>query len=398
MQTQLIVEPKGFSTLCGKIRDVGIVAFDTEFVSEYTYRPELCLLQFAFGDEVAAVDPREVNDLTEWWDIMADPEVTVVVHGGQAEVRFCLEEGQKTPVNLVDIQLAEGLQSRSFPLGYEAIVNRRLNVRLSGKETRTDWRQRPLSERQIHYALEDVRHIVPIWLKQRKNLEHLKRMDWADSEFTRLIQDQMADRRRPSWSRLTGIFRLNKREFKIASLICDWRQAEAEKSNRPLKRILRDDLIIELARRHPQTQKELLDTRDMNRDGYKRHHDDLLAVIADGMKIPTNKLDPTPEPPLGDPAIDSQVLGQLLSLALSNRCAEMNVARQIVGTAADLKHFIRWHLYGRDPEGMPRLAEGWRSEVCGDLLANLIDGKLSLRVVDPRAENPLHFEHWEREN
>ncbi|MEZ6045284.1 MAG: HRDC domain-containing protein [Planctomycetaceae bacterium] len=396
MKTPLIVEPKGFSTLCENIREVGIVAFDTEFVSEYTYRPELCLLQFAFGDQVAAVDPRELTDLSQWWEIMADPDVTVVVHGGQAEVRFCLEEGQKTPCSLVDIQLAEGLQSRSYPLGYETIVHRRLNVRLSGKETRTDWRQRPLSERQIEYALEDVRHIVPIWLKQKQNLEHLNRMEWANSEFDRMIQEQQLDRSRPCWTRLTGVYRLNPREFQIASLICNWRQTEAENSNRPLRRILRDDLIIELAKRQPRSQKELLETRDMNREGYRRYHQDIVNVVTEGLKIPKSKLKPTPEPPLGDPAIDSQVLGQLLSMALSNRCAEMNVARQIVGTSADLKHLIRWHLYGRDPETCPRLAEGWRSEICGDLLTDLIDGKISLRVVDPRAENPLQFEPWSR--
>ncbi|QDU81004.1 Ribonuclease D [Polystyrenella longa] len=397
MTTPLIVEPQGFSTLCEKIREVGIVAFDTEFVSEYTYRPELCLLQFAFGDEVAVVDPRELSNLSEWWEIMADPNVTVVVHGGQAEVRFCLEEGQKTPQNLIDIQLAEGLQSRSYPLGYEAIVNRRLNIRLSGKETRTDWRQRPLSERQIEYALEDVRHVVPIWMKQKKSLEKLDRMEWARSEFDRMIQDQSSDRARDPWTRLTGIYRLNKREFQIASLICAWRQSEADKSNRPLKRILRDDLIIELAKRQPRSNKELLETRDINRDGYRRYHQDLIDVINAGLDVPKTKLDPAPQPPLGDPAIDSQVLGQLLSLALSNRCAEANVARQIVGTAADLKHLIRWHLYGRDSESTPRLAEGWRSEICGDLLSNLIDGKISLRVVDPRAENPLRFEQWDSE-
>ncbi|MCA9040745.1 MAG: HRDC domain-containing protein [Planctomycetaceae bacterium] len=396
MQTQLIVEPNRFSAMCEKIRDVGIVAFDTEFVSEYTYRPELCLLQFAFGDDIVAVDPRELSDLTEWWEIMADPDVTVVVHGGQAEVRFCLELGQKKPESLVDIQLAEGLQSRSYPLGYDAIVSRRLNVRLSGKETRTDWRKRPLSARQIEYALEDVRHIVPIWTKQRNNLEHLSRLEWAESEFNRMIHDQIADRAKPCWMKLTGIHRLNKREFEIARRLCDWRLTEAETSNRPLKRIMREDLLLELAKRQPRSQKELLDTRDMNRDGYRRYHDALLAVIAEGLEVPNSKLENTPEPVMGDPPIDSQVMGQLLSLALSNRCAEMNVARQIVGTVTDIKHFIRWHLAGRSPENPPRLAEGWRSSICGDLLANLVDGEISLRVVDPRAENPLRFEPWNK--
>jgi len=392
MHRQLIVDSVQFDLICDEIRKAGIVSFDSEFISEHTYRPELCLLQLAYDDQAVIVDPLELNDLSNWWDIMADPQIQVVVHGGQAEIRFCIEQGKLVPQNLVDVQIAEGLLSRSYPLGYDAIVKRRLGARLSGKETRTDWRRRPLSDRQLKYAVEDVRHILPIWRKQQDALGSLHRLDWATTEFDRLIQDQVTDLARPSWAKLPGLNRLNRRELQISQLLADWRKRKAQETNRPLKRILRDDLLIELAKRQPHNEKEILATRDMNRDGYRRHFDDLLEVIAEGLKVDQAELPKLPSATNNEPEIDTQVLGQLLAIALSNRCAQQNVARQIVGTAADLKLLANWHLQNCPEDSRPRIAKGWRAELCGDLLTNLLEGKICLRVADPCSEYPLVFE------
>src|SRR5262245_8090596 len=160
MPHRLITDQSRFDELCEHIRQSGEVAFDTEFLSEHTYRPELCLLQFATHKRSAAVDPYQVRDLSAWWKLMAGPNVTVVVHGGREEVRFCLWNAGARPPRLFDVQIAEGLLSRAFPLNYNAIVSRELNVRTHGKETRTDWRRRPLTDRPIAYPIEDVEHLL----------------------------------------------------------------------------------------------------------------------------------------------------------------------------------------------------------------------------------------------
>src|SRR5260221_1835137 len=151
MSHRLVTDQDQFEELCDHIRQSGEVAFDTEFLSEHTYRPELCLLQFATRERSAAVDPFDVRDLSPWWKLMASPEITVVVHGGREEVRYCLWNAGARPGKLFDVQIAEGLLSRSFPLNYNAIVGRVLNVRTHGKETRTDWRRRPPTERPIAF-------------------------------------------------------------------------------------------------------------------------------------------------------------------------------------------------------------------------------------------------------
>ena len=396
MTKRLIADQSGFSDLCQRIRAAGTVAFDTEFVSEHTYRPELGLLQFATEGECVAVDPYEVGDLSAWWELMADANVAVIVHGGQAEIRFCLTEGGLRPQNVLDVQLAEGFQSRSYPLGYSALVSRVLRKRVHGKETRTDWRKRPLSQQQIDYALDDAKYLPEIWNRQQVSLSRLGRLDWVIAECDRQVDDSVAELERASWVRLPGINRLSAREFAVVSELADWREQEAVRTNRPARRILRDDLIVELGKRQPRSMKELMATRDMNRSGYRKSANEFLNCIKRVLDLPESEL-PTPPPSeRSDRSIDEQILGQFLGLALSNRCSECNISKQLVGTTADLKHLVRWHLSGKR-ETRPRLSDGWRAEICGDLLTDVLEGRIALRIADPKSDHPLSFEQFDGE-
>ena len=395
-QTPLITNPAEFEELCVHIRERQFVAFDSEFVSEHTYRPELCLLQFATTDRVVGVDPFQVTDLSSWWVLMADPAVTVIVHGGQAEIRFCLDLHGERPTNLIDVQLAEGFRGRSYPLAYDSLVARVLGHRNSGKETRTDWRRRPLSAKQIEYALADVEHLARIWDTQRIDLAERGRLAWVLGEVERMIDDLVAERERPSWVRLSGVHRLRPREFAAAIELTDWREREAKSKNRLVRRVLRDDLIIELARRQPKTVQDLSATRDMNRGDYRKNYEEMLACLDRARDLPAKDL---PQPPPADrPETnpDEHVLGQLLGIALASRCAEQEVARTLVGTSADLRRLVRWHLYGEQQGEPPRLAQGWRADLCGDLLEDVMDGKIAMRVADPNSDHPLVFERTPR--
>ena len=392
MSERLIVEQSEFEELCEHARAAGIVAFDTEFVSEDTYRPELCLMQFATRERSVAVDPFAIQNLDAWWNVMADAHTTVVVHGGQAEIQFCLSHAGRRPQKLVDVQMAEGLRTTSYPLGYSALVNRVLGVKVHNKETRTDWRRRPLTTQQIDYAIADVNHLLPIWDAQRKALERLGRLDWAQAEFQRMIEDLDSEETREGWRRLSGIHRLNRRELAIAVELWHWRNEEAQRRNRPVRRTLRDDLIVDLAHRQPKDARELLSVRDMNRSGYKRVAQDLVDRIDRALALPDDQLPHRSAMPKQDKNPDEQVLGQLLAIALSNRCEQINVARQLVGTSSDLRALVRRHVFHESDAPEPRLMTGWRAEVCGNLLTDLLDGKISLRVADPQSDSPLAFD------
>jgi ribonuclease D len=381
-----------FEELCRHIREAGTVAFDTEFVSEYTHRPELGLLQFATPTRSVAVDPYAVPQLDAWWELMCDDQTTVVVHGGQAEIAFCLRFAGRAPRRLVDIQLAEGLRSRSYPLGYAALVTRVLGKRVHGKETRTDWRRRPLSRDQIRYAIEDVQHILPVWERQKQSLARLERIEWAEAEFRRFVSELETEAARESWQKLPGIHRLSPRELAVLRELAVWREAEAARRNRPLRRVLRDDLLVEMARRQPRNTAEVLATRDMDRPEYRRAAGDLVDCVQRGLDVPDGELPVLMREHPSDTGHEEHVLSKLLAIALANRCAELNVSRQLVGTSSDLRDLVRWHL-GEHREGPPpSLATGWRALVCGDLLTDLLDGKVRLRVGDPLSDHPLVFE------
>lgn len=392
MNPGLIADDAEFEDLCAHIRDAGTVAFDTEFVSEHTYQPELCLLQFATPERTAAVDPFEVDDLSPWWRIMTDDETTVVVHGGQAEIRFCRHALDESPRRLVDVQVAEGLRSRSYPLGYGALVARVLDVHLPAGETRTDWRRRPLSDPQIEYALEDVSHVLEIWRRQSESLRALGRLEWAEAEFQGLIASVEAEMARRSWERVSGLHKLSARELAVAQEICEWREAEARSRNKPARRVLRDDLVIELARRKPQDMKSLTANRDMNRSDYRKAAPDLLKCVKRAMALPKEQLPRPDRNRQNKNQHDEHALSQLLGIALANRCIEAEVARSLVGTTTDLKQLVRRHVGGETDGEPPGLMQGWRAEVCGDLLTDVLDGRISLRVADPESDHPLVFE------
>lgn len=391
MSSSLITEQSEFENLCDHVREQGVVAFDTEFISEYRWKPELCLLQIATPARSVAVDPFTIADLSSWWRIMEDASIPVIVHGGQAEVRFCLTLGGGRPRNLIDVQVAEGLRSRSYPLGYTALLARVLSVRVHGKETRSDWRRRPLSPQQIEYALEDVEYLLRVWQTQQAQLASQDRLWWAEAEFERMIDDVQADIAREPWRKLPGVHRLRPRELAIIRELANWRELEASRRDRPARRILRDDLLVELARRQPKTVNDVLATRDMNRPEYKRIASDLVECVQAGLQVPERDFPRPPESQGGDQTSDEHVLGQFLSLALTNRCFELNVAKQLVATSSDLRQLVRWHVDGERSGPPPRLSVGWRAVVCGDLLTDVLDGRISVRVADPESDHPLIF-------
>jgi len=392
MTAQLITGQAEFEDLCRRIREAGLVAFDTEFVSDQSWRPELGLLQLATSTETAAVDPLEVRDLSPWWELMGDGDTTVVVHGGQAEVRFCLVLADIRPQKLVDVQIAEGLRSRSYPLSYANLVRRVTRKNVRGRETRTDWLRRPLSDRQVHYALEDVRHVLSIWDTQRRDLNRRGRLEWSEAEFTRLINESVVDLKLEPWRRLPGIHRMTPRELAVAAEVAHWREQEARSRNIPARRVLRDDLVIDLVRRQPQSREDVLATRDMNRGNFKRGAASIVECVNRAMAMPEDQLPQPPPPAEPERGQDEETLGKLLSLALANRCAEEDVALPLVGTARDLRQLVRMHVNGEKIDPPPKLTEGWRAEVCGKLLVDVLDGRISVRVADPESPSPLRFE------
>jgi ribonuclease D len=320
--------------------------------------------------------------------VLAQPGHQTVVHAGREELGFSLKAIGRRPANLFDVQIAAGLVGDEFPAGYAALVVRLLRKSMHKGETRTDWRRRPLTKQQLEYSLDDVTHLIPLRDKLQQRLSQLGRIAWMETEMAKFQDEVEAARIRERWWRISGISGLSPRSLGVAREIWRWREAEAERRDVPPRQVLRDDLLVELAKRRSADMHQIRVVRGMER----RELQNMLPRIAEHIQ---RALDLPPEelPHSERREVPSQinVLGQFLSTALTSLCRSKELAPAMVGTASDVRDLVAYRLGFADGEP-PVLAQGWRAEVVGTLIDDLLAGKLSIRITDPLSDHPLTFE------
>ncbi len=375
--------------LVRRLADHAHVGFDTEFVSEHTYRSQLCLLQIAAPGILAVVDTLKVRELEPFWRLLAEPGRTTVVHAGREEMGFILHAIKARPAELFDVQVAAGLVDHDYPAGYAAIVRRFLNLPTNKGETRTDWRQRPLTQAQLEYAVDDVRHLERLWRKLEDRLGALGRTAWMEEEMATWQDDVEESFVRKRWRRVSGLNGLSRRELAIARELWHWRDAVAEQRDMPPRRVLRDDLIVELCKRKSADERQISAVRGMQRSDLRHILRGLAEAIARGLDLPEADC------PGGErhraPPPQLTMLGQFLATAVAGLCRQMNLAPALVGTSSDMKDLLAHKLGYRedDADRVPVLAAGWRKQVVGDVVDDLLSGRAALRIGDVRAHDPL---------
>ncbi|MBN1910998.1 MAG: ribonuclease D, partial [Pirellulales bacterium] len=184
MSYQEIKADAQLEPFCRELAGAKVIGMDTEFVAEHTYRPQLCLVQVAWdGGRLALIDAMALSDMRPFWEVLAQPGHATVVHAGRGDIEFSLHAVGRPPAGLIDVQLAAGLAGFEYPAGYGSLLSRLLGVKSSKHETRTDWRHRPLTSRQIEYALDDVRHLDALRNVLIDKLISLGRLDWLTEEM-----------------------------------------------------------------------------------------------------------------------------------------------------------------------------------------------------------------------
>ena len=376
--------------LCEQLRAAPWIAFDTEFVSEHSYRPVLCLVQVAIDGLQTAIDPLAVTDMKPFWQEIVRPTHTTIVHAGREELLFCRDATGENPANLFDVQLAAGMIGLEYPSGYGNLVSKLLGLQPQKGETRTDWRVRPLTGRQIAYALEDVKHLQALHDKLRGKLTSLRREGWFAAEMADWQVQAIASRDGERWRKVSGAASLNARCQAIVRELWRWREKEAARRDRPARQVLRDDLIVEMAKRKTPDPRQIRAVRGMERGDLLRAVPALSEAIAKALALAD---DECPAVERRDSTSHLSVAGQFLTSALSGICHRAEVAACLVGTAQDVRDLVAHRLGERGAaESPPLLTTGWRAEVVGNVLDQLLEGKLAMRIVDPRSEQPLAFE------
>ncbi len=385
MEYLFIQTPQELRSWCEQVQACRTFALDTEFVGESNYRPELCLVQVEVEGQLVLLDPLALN-LHPFWELLATGDRETIVHGGSRDVLFCYQAVGKMPVGLVDVQIAAGLIGLEYPAGFSTLMERLLGRAFSKAETRTDWRHRPLSAQQIQYALEDVQHLRELWAVLRARLEQLARLEWFREEMEHWQKQVVKKAQQEGWRRLPGQAGLSRRGLAILRELWQWREHQAQRRNCPARFVLRDDLLVELARRETANVHRIRAVRGMQHPGLRRHLPQIAACIQRALHLREDQL---PQPSSTASCSVSGILTQFLYAGLATRCRQAQVAPSLVATPNDLRDWIAYRLGLANPHEMPVLDQGWRKQLLGSLLEELLSGQLALRIHNPTDELPL---------
>jgi len=365
----------------------GHFGFDTEFVGEDSYHPLLCLVQVATTDRLILIDPLTAGPLDVFWQLVVDPKIQVIVHAGREEVRLCHLWTGARPGNLFDLQIAAGLVGLNYPIGHGTLVNQLLHIRLSKAETLTEWRNRPLSDDQIRYAFDDVRYLLPLWERLTERLERLGRVDWAQEEFARLgaiaAPDEPAGER---WRKLRGLNALDRKRLAIARELFAWREKKAAQTNRPVRSLIRDDLVVEIAKRNSSHERDLAVIRGL----HKRDLAEICEIIERARSLPAEQWPQLVDRDQDPPSV--QWVAGLLMAALGDLCARSHVAQSLVASSQDVKQLVRSRFLNQDMPAEVLLGRGWRASHFLPNLLSLLEGRRAIRVDDIKADTPFAYE------
>jgi ribonuclease D len=390
---QIVTQPKELAEVCAHLAAARRFGFDTEFVGENSYHPHLCLVQVATPERLVLIDPLSVGPLDAFWELVIDPANQVVVHAGREEVRLCRLWSGRTPGDLIDLQIAAALVGLPYPLGHGSLVSQVLRVQLSKGETLTEWRERPLTRAQIRYAFDDVRYLLPTWQRLNADLQSYGRMGWLREEVARLTANAAPDEPlQDRWRKLRGLGSLDRRRLAVVRALYAWRDEKAAATNRPARTIIRDDLIVEIARRNPRSTRDLEVVRGLA----KRDLHTILATVERARTLPPDQWPAPSEREQDSPQIGW--LSGILTAVLGDFCTRRRLASNLVATSLDIKLLVRARLAGEPLPAESLLTKGWRALfVLPELLA-ILDGRRSLRIADVSADAPLAYDDGATEN
>lgn len=390
LKEHVITEPHELTACCQHLAERRRFGFDTEFVGEDSYHPRLCLVQVATDDALFLIDPLTVGPLDAFWNVVTDPANLVIVHAGREEVRLCHLWSGRTPGNLFDLQIAAGLTGLTYPLGHGNLVNQVLGIRLAKGETLTEWRSRPLTKAQIRYAFDDVRYLLPVWGRLSAKLEKLGRTEWAREEFARLAANATPDENgvlsaAEKWRKLRGLGSLDRRRLAVVRELYGWREEMAARTNRPPRVIVRDDLLVEIARRNPTKARDLQPVRGLP----KRDLEAIVQVVERARALPLDMCPPIAEREQDLPQVGLVVT--VLMAALGDFCARAHLAPNLTAATQDVKLLVRARLQGDPLPHDSLLTHGWRAAHILPHLEALLEGRRSLRVRDLHADAPFDY-------
>ena len=370
MHYQLIEDQNSLEQLCLQLAKANVLAIDTEFVRTRTFYAKLGLLQVCDGKQLALIDPLAVDDLSPFWALLTDANITKVLHACSEDLEVFLTAGQCKPVNVIDSQIMMSFLGHGLSMGYAAMVEHFTGIVLDKSESRTDWTKRPLTEKQLTYASADVDHLFAIYPTLLAEITELGFLTYAkletqsmiDKKFTPVNENEIYLNIKMSW-------RLNPKQLNFLKYLASWRFQQAKKRDLPVSFVAKDNTLLALAQSNPDsvsamTTLEGVETLDIRHKGKA-----MLAVLnqadkADESTYPEKiiRLDEYP----GYKQTFKQVKSFLVDTAKKNDLAIENIASK-----KQINQFLTWYFDlngGRNSKNKVELLSSWRKQLFGQSL------------------------------
>ena len=371
---ELITTTQGLEKAVSQLSKSDFVTVDTEFIRETTFWPELCLIQMASPDTTALVDALAPGiDLSSFFALMADKSVVKVFHAARQDIEIVFHLGNLIPEPVFDTQVAAMVCGFGDAISYDQLVARITGVNLDKSSRFTDWRRRPLSDKQLDYALADVTHLRDVYLYLQDRLTKEGRNDWVSEEIRILTARETYDMHPDdAWKRLK--IRLRKpAELAVMQKVAAWRERAARERNVPRGRVIKDDTIQEIAQQQPRDAEALSRLRTIPK-GWERssHAQGLVEAINEALSIPKEDMPRLPKQynaPEGTGAA-SDVLKLLLKIITEDH----GVAPKVVASSDDIDQIAA----KGNAADVPAL-KGWRRELFGEKALQMIEGKIGIK-------------------
>lgn len=380
----MITKTTDLKEICDKFSHNEFVTMDTEFIREKTYYPVLCLIQIASPEEAYCIDPlSEELDMTPLFDLLQNDKVLKVFHAARQDVEIFVHLTGKVPTPLFDTQIGAMVCGFNESVSYQQLVQELTGVSLDKSMRYTDWSKRPLSDKQIQYALCDVTHLVHVFEKLRDQLKKSGRMTWLAEEMEILndvatyeVDDETI------WQKLKNPL-TKPQALHVFAKVSAWRERMAKLKNRPRRHILKDEALLELAAAHPTTLSELETLRGMPGGLAKSNYGaELVEIIAQAMNDkPSVYVPSTKRPPLAN---GQKNLAELLRFLLSVVADELGVASKVIASSDDIADFV----VGKKES---KILTGWRMDVFGKKAIALKEGKIFFSF-DPKKKHVVVIE------
>ena len=363
---------------CERASSSKVLAVDTEFLRERTYHPRLCLLQLSTSsDDIAAVDPIAIGDLSPVERLFRDPGITKVIHACSQDLEVLDGTMGCVPQPLFDTQVAAAFLGQRMQIGYGPLVEAYTGVHLPKTESLTDWSRRPLEPEQLEYAEDDVRYLPEIYERMVAELVERDRMSWVLPEMQALtVPSHYRHVPEDAYLHLKRSGGLGRRQLAVAREVCAWRERTADRRDIPRRWVLSDEVVVEVCKRAPADVQRLRRIRGTEQLS-ERDADAVLHAVSRGLSCPAADM-----PRVAGhqrPTVEQEGVLDLMYAVLRIVSEKSGVATQLVASREDLLDFM----LGRQGSA---LSSGWRHELVGERLERLLAGGLGLTVKDGRVE------------